>query len=752
MTAQVELEVSVLPYGEHQGSFRGVVACSNRDDGYFSGENNYVDTTIYTGFRYQCVEYARRFLLLTTGCVFANCDRASEIYAMDHITHVETGVQYTLHHHHNDGTATQKPTPGDIIIYPYHPELAPWGHVGVISFVEDNRVGIAEQNHYFGLFTSPSESYLNGERCVARYATLTLDEAAKTWRIEEPGPMPSAVGWMSYPDAPTREQIHAPLMPLPCAVKARSTPFDQDGHPFLIHYYLPNGIEIPSGCVRHAYGMRNGAGETLVGATTAVARVLRFTLLLFFHRSRLGPAFRALPTNPLNATLPKGADACTMACREIDALFEVLAEEEVVNATEGIPDVLRQALATYFSIPLEWVMAMERDFAKGETHMAAVVSFYPNIATDSASLEAFHAARKKAGTDGASAAERILPSTASESIPDAEEPFTARCPDTADEFPFKNPHEEAWCLAQVNFGDARVMTVLPQLNKVKQELTERIARMTPSMSPFISTQYRKDFASYLKGVEAVYGPRTGFVIVVSDDQLMSGFLRELVTTLQNLCTLVEYPVRVVNEKDLTFSNGTLHASPSGPPPEVGSQATNIAPSGAFDVNFVYVLCEWPCILEYRESTHSTLYRAAVDPESDVVFAKPLWAYLCCGTVNDGDQVERAHHTSLSHSRSVRFFDVCRRLYLLASPKQPAKTWDLEVSEYKDSCRRIHIDAEPVSVHSPVHLSADSLMINLAGSCYMGHVDAIRNADSENTGIHAGDTAFLMFMFPTRPAT
>lgn len=747
MTVKTASEMSLLPYGEHQGSFRGVVACSNRDDGYFSGENNYVGTSIYTGFRYQCVEYARRFLLLTTGCVFANCGRASEIYAMDYITHVETGALYTLHHHNNDGTATQKPAPGDIIIYPYHPELTPWGHVGVISFVDDNRVGIAEQNHYFGAFTSPNESYLDGERCVARYTTLTFDEATKTWRIEEPGSMPSAVGWLSYPDAPTREQIHSPFTPLPCAIKVRSTPFHQDDHPFLTHYHLYDGFEIPSGCVRHAYGMRNGTAETLVGATSAAARVLRFTLHLLFHRGRLGPAFRALPTNPLNATLPEGAGAGTEVCREVDALFKVLAEEDVVNATETTPDVLRKAVATYFNIPLEWVMAMERDFAKGETHMAAVVSFYPNIVTDSAALETFRATRKNAGTEAAPAAGTVPQTTANASTPVAEEPLTVSYPGTVEEFPVKNPHDEAWCLAKVNFGSARVMTELSQLSKVTKELTERISLMTPSMRSFISTQYRMDFAGYLKVVEAVYGPRTGFTIVVSDDQPMDDLLRELVTTVQNLCELVEYPVRVVNEKDLTFVNGMLHATPSAASPEAGSQTTNIAPSEAYDVDFVYALCEWPRILTCKEATHAALYRAAVDPTSDVVFAKPLWSHLCSGAMNVSDDAERAHHTHSPRSTSVRFFDVCRRLYLLASPKQQPTTWDLEVSEYKDSCRRIHVNAETVPMHSPAHLNADSLMINLAGSCFMGHIGGTLRSESENTDIHVGHPASLMFMFP-----
>ncbi|KAK7200513.1 trypanothione synthetase-like protein [Novymonas esmeraldas] len=751
MTSDVTPAASLLPYGEHQGSFRGVVACSNRDDGYFSGENNYVNSLIYTGFRYQCVEYARRFLLLTTGCVFDNCGRASEIYAMDHLTHVETGERYTLHHHHNDGSATQAPAPGDIIIYPYHPELTPWGHVGIVSFVDDTRVGIAEQNQFFGPFTSPSESYLDGERCVARYATLIHDAAAKTWRIEEPSTMPRATGWMSYPDAPTREQIYAPLTPLPSAIKVRATPFDQPEHPYICHYHLHNGFDIPCGRVGHAYGMRSGAAETLVGATSAVARVLRFTLQFLFHRSRLGPTFRGLPTNPLKAVLPGGgAAAADGLCGDVDALFSVLADEDVIAATEATPDALRQALAKYFDIPVEWVAAMERDFAKGESHLAAAVTFYPNVATDADDVAAFHAAHTKArSTAAAPAIEAVSPTTANATSPVADQPDTATTPGTVEDIPLRNPHDESWCLGKVNFGSTRVMAELTQLNEVKEGLFDAVALMTPSIRSFMLTQYRMDFAAYLKTVETVYGARTAFTIVLSDDQPMDGLLRELVAIMQNLCERVKYPVRVVNEKDLTFVDGKLRATPTEASPEVASPTSSITPSGVYDVDFVYALCEWPRILANHGAEHPALYHAAIDPAADVVFAKPLWSHLCSGTINiTGNASDAPQPHAAAPSMSIRFFEVCRRLYLLASPKQPSESWDLEVSEYKDSCRRIHIDAAAVPMNPPASLRADTVMINLAGSCFMGHVGGTLHPDPENTGAYDGHPASLSFLSPT----
>ncbi|KPA81479.1 trypanothione synthetase-like protein [Leptomonas pyrrhocoris] len=739
----------LLPYGEQQGSFRGVVACSNRDDGYFSGENNYVNSLIYTGYRYQCVEYARRFLLLTTGCIFGNCGRASEIYAMDHITDVETGEKYTLHHHCNDGTATRKPQPGDVIIYPYHPELTPWGHVGVISYVDDHRVGIAEQNQYFGPFFSPNESYLDGERCVARYATLLHNAETNTWTIEEEKTMPQSTGWLSYPDTPTREHIYAPFNPLPNIIRERSTAFDDPDHPHITHYHLHAGLDIPSGRVGHAYGMRSGAAETLVGATSATARVLRFTLQFFFHRSRLGQPFRSLPTNPLNAPLPEGADTETKMCRDLDALFKPFEADEMVNAVDSTPMVLLQALATYFDIPLELVQAMEREFSRGEIHLAASLSFYPNVATDPEDIVKFRTLHKDIPSVD-SPEEFTSPSSPDNNAMTAcNGPFVPTVPGAVEEIPIKNPHDEAWCLGKVNFGNARLLTEMAQIAAIADPLKQAIHLMTPSMRSFMSTQYRMDFGAYLKMVETQRGPRTAFTIVMCDVHPMDGLLRELVFIMQSLCERMKYPVRVVNEKDLTFEKGKLRFMPSDVSPPPSSPATSSTPIGPYEVNFVYALCEWPHLLDNNGANHAALYNAAVDPASDVVFAKPLWSYLCSGliNVNDVTELDVKPADPTLRPRSVRFYDIVRRLYLFASPKQPYESWDQEVSEFKDSCRRIHIDAPSVPLNPPGLLRGESAMLNFATSCFMGHVGGLMHEDEHNTGEFDGIPSCLSFMFP-----
>lgn len=100
--------------------------------------------------------------------------------------------------------------------------------------------------------------------------------------------------------------------------------------------------------------------------------------------------------------------------------------------------------------------------------------------------------------------------------------------------------------------------------------------------------------------------------------------------------------------------------------------------------------------------HEALFKAVMDKRSDVIFAKPLWGYLCSGVVNvtdsndnnDNDDKDKnncskkeeiqhvAHATTPPPSHlstvstesqeiplSIKFFNISRRLYELALPKQ-----------------------------------------------------------------------------------
>lgn len=716
-----------LPYGEKQGSFRGVPACSNRDDGFFSGENNYVDHTIYTGFRYQCVEYARRFLLMTTGCVFSECGRASEVFAKDSIKHVETGESYPLVAHQN-GTSTTRPRAGDVIIHPYEDGLCPWGHIGIVSYVDDTRIGVAEQNQCFGSFVSPRADYEGGERCVARFLPLGCDPSTGAWTITEGDSMPSPLGWMSYVTAPCRDNVYAPFTPLPDFVAARGTDPSDPKHSFTVRLALPEPLPLPCGSsLTHIYGTGRGTGESSVGVATAMSRVLRNTLQTLFRRDHSGEVFLSLPTNPLGAESP-----ATPPSAALDALFAALCSvgiDTVAGGGVGGPEEkLVAAVAAYFDLSERVVAAMQKEFARGELHMFADLSLFLRHAE----------------------AERTDPTVT-----------------TPPRFPGGYPTDETWVVGKANFGTCTAMLEIVQLGEQMEHIQGAIAIQMPGFRGFGLPAYQHDFTCYLKAVEERRGPRTAFTIALPDaDARVPGPVRELARTLQTYCEKIKYPVRIVAESDLRYdaATGKLRAVISGdsPQPSGSSPTTADTPAGDFDIDFVFAIAEWEVILNGVDAAeverHAALREAALDHErSDVVFAKPLWSYLVNGVVNRsypaGAKGDSSSSTSSSPSdaplpRARRFFDIVRRLYHYAEPPQKGRAWDIEVSEFKDSCRRVGLrHLTPEQPHAGFVVT--SVVVNFAKSAAMAH-DGARLVEDPR-GEHpeyCGEPASMLHVFST----
>lgn len=191
-----------LDFGEPLGSLHGVTAYSNLDDSFFSGEKHYM-WGIYTGYKYQCVEFARRYMLVTSGCQFGQCFRAAEIFHMTTVTNVETGDVLPFTQCKN-GATTIKPQPGHILVYPHDQELMPVGHVAVVAEVGDDWVGIAEQNQ---------DSFSWNGLSYGRRIPLKQGEDGIWTMVETDPELLQPDGWL-FGDAPRRSDVHAPLKPL----------------------------------------------------------------------------------------------------------------------------------------------------------------------------------------------------------------------------------------------------------------------------------------------------------------------------------------------------------------------------------------------------------------------------------------------------------------------------------------------------------------------------------------------------------
>ncbi|CAF1056846.1 unnamed protein product [Adineta ricciae] len=176
-------ELVRAPFNHVLGTaFTNVPAFSNTDDGVFHIERHYMHG-VFLGVKWQCVEYARRWLLLKKSCVFKSVRFAADIWTqLKYVERVTDEKQFRLIPHAN-GSPT-KPQVDSFLIYSISEEQ-PVGHIAVICDVGPDYIRIAEQNVKF--------HYWNGE-----YAReIRMVEKDGLYYLEDEDPMH---GWMEIED------------------------------------------------------------------------------------------------------------------------------------------------------------------------------------------------------------------------------------------------------------------------------------------------------------------------------------------------------------------------------------------------------------------------------------------------------------------------------------------------------------------------------------------------------------------------
>lgn len=108
---------------------------------------NYLNGYV-TGIKGQCVEYARRWMMIVNGVTFDSVINASELWNTTHVSLLSDKsikykfINYPIH-------SNNRPTVGSLVIYRKSNKY-PHGHVAVIVAVHENgEVDIAEQNQSF---------------------------------------------------------------------------------------------------------------------------------------------------------------------------------------------------------------------------------------------------------------------------------------------------------------------------------------------------------------------------------------------------------------------------------------------------------------------------------------------------------------------------------------------------------------------------------------------------------------------------
>jgi hypothetical protein len=139
----LSISKEVTPFGTALGQNGNTIGYSNGIDSYTSNVNSYLGAT-FTGMKWQCVEYARRWLITEKGITFDSVNGAADIWTLDSFSNVSDESKVSISTIENGSKC--KPSVGSLLIYKRGGSDIPYGHVAVITFVYDKYVRVSEQN------------------------------------------------------------------------------------------------------------------------------------------------------------------------------------------------------------------------------------------------------------------------------------------------------------------------------------------------------------------------------------------------------------------------------------------------------------------------------------------------------------------------------------------------------------------------------------------------------------------------------
>ena len=122
-----------------------VPAYSNGNDSYTS-DDDHVLHGIFMGMKWQCVEYARRWLFIRKSCVFDSIEGAADMWVeLNMVQRVVDGQCFALKQHLNG--SPDPPKNESLLIYTRSGSEMPFGHVAVIVDVSPGFIRVAEENY-----------------------------------------------------------------------------------------------------------------------------------------------------------------------------------------------------------------------------------------------------------------------------------------------------------------------------------------------------------------------------------------------------------------------------------------------------------------------------------------------------------------------------------------------------------------------------------------------------------------------------
>lgn len=155
---------------------------------------NYIDK-IFMGYKWQCVEFARRWLYINKGYTFDDIAMAYDIFQLKHVRVAKDSQLLPLHSFKNG--AKRHPEPGCLLIWDEGGEFEITGHVAIVTEVTPQFIRIAEQNVEYRLWPE-GQNY-------ARELKTKVDAEGGYW-IECHYSAASILGWVIQTDDATHAE------------------------------------------------------------------------------------------------------------------------------------------------------------------------------------------------------------------------------------------------------------------------------------------------------------------------------------------------------------------------------------------------------------------------------------------------------------------------------------------------------------------------------------------------------------------
>jgi glutathionylspermidine amidase/synthetase len=194
----------VTTFGEKISHLEDVPAYSNCNNSFQSGFNNFIsyqNKKLFSGMQWQCVEYARRYLITKLGVTFDSVDGAEDVFALKTVESTDTGKKYkfkTFKNNKNCRIKNNMPKVNDVIIWARNKSDTPYGHIAVILKIEGDQIYIGEQNWANNAWINPSYSRIvtfkkYNNRCIivdGNYKILGWKRASLKQEKQEKQEMP----------------------------------------------------------------------------------------------------------------------------------------------------------------------------------------------------------------------------------------------------------------------------------------------------------------------------------------------------------------------------------------------------------------------------------------------------------------------------------------------------------------------------------------------------------------------------------